>query len=238
MPTETPNPITPHPPAPVVRTQGPAQSVRPLAFVTSTGGPAKPVRNGEISSRPEGTHRPRPNVTTAPARAFTLIELLVVISIVVLLMALLFPALRRARRQAETVACQANLHQWALFLQQYTSENDGRWVRVRQDSHKPWDWWRTISASYCGELKPVDQCPTKRWREDGRRRASVYGVNYWIHDCQHRDTSDFTIPYYWRCVDATRSPGRVPVLLDGAWGWTAPFPADSPPPTRTPVGGP
>ena len=62
-------------------------------------------------------------------RGFTLIELLVVISIIVLLMALLLPALSRARKQARAVACQANLKQWGLHFATFASENEGRLVK-------------------------------------------------------------------------------------------------------------
>jgi len=58
-------------------------------------------------------------------RAFTLIELLVVISIIALLMALLFPALSRARKQARAAVCQSNLKQWGLHLATYAGVNDG-----------------------------------------------------------------------------------------------------------------
>ncbi len=42
-------------------------------------------------------------------RGFTLIELLVVISIIAILMAILMPALKRAREQGQRAVCQGNL---------------------------------------------------------------------------------------------------------------------------------
>ena len=58
--------------------------------------------------------------------AFTLIELLVVISIVALLMAILLPALQRARKQARAAVCQAHLKQWGTILALYAEDSDGR----------------------------------------------------------------------------------------------------------------
>ena len=66
--------------------------------------------------------------------AFTLIELLVVISILVLLMAILLPALQRVRKQARAVACQANLRQWGTILALYTEANQGRLPRRKTDA--------------------------------------------------------------------------------------------------------
>lgn len=55
--------------------------------------------------------------------AFTLIELLVVIATIAVLLAILMPALRRAKMLAQGVACRANLRQiataWNLYLDDY-----------------------------------------------------------------------------------------------------------------------
>src|SRR5689334_21098557 len=50
---------------------------------------------------------------------FTLIELLVVVGIIAIVIAMLLPALRRARYQAEIVTCKSRLHQFYLGLSMY-----------------------------------------------------------------------------------------------------------------------
>jgi prepilin-type N-terminal cleavage/methylation domain-containing protein/prepilin-type processing-associated H-X9-DG protein len=61
-------------------------------------------------------------------KAFTLIELLVVIAIIALLMAILMPALNRAREQGKRAMCIGNLKQMTLAWIMYADDNDAKIV--------------------------------------------------------------------------------------------------------------
>ena len=58
------------------------------------------------------------------SRAFTLIELLVVIAIIAILMAVLMPALRKAKEQGQGAVCKGNLKGFSLAVAMYAQDND------------------------------------------------------------------------------------------------------------------
>jgi len=63
-------------------------------------------------------------------RGFTLIELLVVIAVIALLVALLLPALGRAKESGRRSACASNLRQLSVALAIYAGENEGAFPPV------------------------------------------------------------------------------------------------------------
>ncbi len=127
-------------------------------------------------------------------KSFTLIELLVVVAIIAVLVAILLPALQKARAHALRVSCSSNLKQMHLAFRMYLDDNQGSYPpwHVQNVTTGPWGpykdmGWSTILAGI-RDLNPsylpkegVDKgswvtiCPTepqeKRW-------ATSYGVNY------------------------------------------------------------
>jgi prepilin-type N-terminal cleavage/methylation domain-containing protein/prepilin-type processing-associated H-X9-DG protein len=63
---------------------------------------------------------------------FTLVELLVVIAIIALLMAVLLPALNKARKAAKRIVCMSNMRQLVVAWMTYAEQNDGKIVNGGQ----------------------------------------------------------------------------------------------------------
>jgi prepilin-type N-terminal cleavage/methylation domain-containing protein len=59
-------------------------------------------------------------------KAFTLIELLVVIAVIALLLAILMPALKKAKEQGQCASCQANLKNYSYAIFMYLNDSDDR----------------------------------------------------------------------------------------------------------------
>src|SRR4051794_23713612 len=64
-------------------------------------------------------------------RAFTLTEMMVVVGVIAVLMALLLPAIARAREGANRAACGSNLRQIGNLLLNYSVQNNAAYPRTK-----------------------------------------------------------------------------------------------------------
>lgn len=110
--------------------------------------------------------------------AFTLVELLVVIGIIAILIAILMPALQRARVQAQQTQCLSNMRQIGTTLTMFANEHKGFLVKAwfnsgpsdpatgdlswnyRDDgSEHTWEWSYVLST-YVNKSQNVFRCPS------------------------------------------------------------------------------
>jgi prepilin-type N-terminal cleavage/methylation domain-containing protein/prepilin-type processing-associated H-X9-DG protein len=191
-------------------------------------------------------------------RAFTLVELLVVVGIIALLLAILLPALGRARKQARAVVCLSNLHQLAAVFHAYLSENKGRPPVHGADGVLD----LLIPRNDTSTEPPLALCPeaTEFGRMIGRGqydsyngtahhawgvwyarppamdvpwwglRGSSYGINGWVYSLTPWSPAEWKP----RAVSPrTPRPDRVPLMADAAYPKPYPRPTDAPPKNLT-----
>lgn len=94
-------------------------------------------------------------------RAFTLIEMLVVVAIIVILAAMLLPALSRGKDQANKIKCVNNLHQLQMATQMYADDHEDQYPPRRQT---PNHWVPRLKEYYISDR--IVECPKGHLNED------------------------------------------------------------------------
>src|SRR4051794_10914887 len=186
-------------------------------------------------------------------RGFTVAEMLTVIGILVLLVAILIPAIGRLRRQAQGAACVANLRQLVFAYQVYAGNNDGRGPAFTFSKSDSWvEAFRSAASVDAGGTLYV--CPRvgadatsgdfgtafSSWtitldRPGGPAQVSgSYGFNAWLlaWDPKGKAGQQFSGGRPRQYTRGAADGGeRVPFFADAPWadGWPradAPAPPD------------
>ena len=180
-----------------------------------------------LEVRTKGGH---PNLRGPLLTGFTLIELLVVISVMSLLMAVLIPALAKARQQCKRTVCLSNLRQMATAAQVYTQAFDGYYPIAQYMQLTPgknfmyvWDFTiiyepgkRTVTPGLLWQgqtIERIQQCPSFKgpanWQLD-----SYTGYNYNTSYIGHGQGENIVLPA--KAISVKR-PSRCALFGDGQW---------------------
>mgnify|MGYP006272966833 FL=1 len=104
---------------------------------------------------------------------FTLVELLVVVAIIALLIALLLPALGRAREAVSLSVCGSNLRQMGVAASTHAAERDGWYPQVfRNNSAQSSGYWGPYAYPRYWRLDHTDP-------DDDRWMGGDYNPNQW-----------------------------------------------------------
>ena len=166
------------------------------------------------------THPARPHL--ARRGGFTLVELLVVIGIIAILLAILLPALNRAKLQASNVKCLANLRTIGQAMVMYANQHKDRLPNSNPKATTSVDApvetfyvLKQLCEQYMGGVVGVYHCPSDDFNEEPKSLLALTTADWNVNNST-RMSYDFYSPYWQpeKGPRLTRLRGKAPLAWD------------------------
>lgn len=140
------------------------------------------------------------NTDSRSPGGFTLVELIVVVAVIAILISLLVPVLGRARSEAETVKCRANLKSLGLALNLY-AQNNNQDYPVAERCHNPHLDLLELTAGYVNPPE-LFYCPANTEPDQTYTPANVAAgnISYFYFCAEKRPTNLDTAAFLQRSV--------------------------------------
>lgn len=145
------------------------------------------------------------------ASFFTLIELMAVISIIVLLMSVLLPALKKSKERASTLQCLNNQKQYNVAMMSYYMDYN----HLTMNINYAYSWCSILRDSNYLKEGSVYFCPAETAAKTLQQTTykSTYGINVYI---SYYDTSTGLFkPHAIRKLEQVRNPSAACLGADG-----------------------
>jgi prepilin-type N-terminal cleavage/methylation domain-containing protein/prepilin-type processing-associated H-X9-DG protein len=176
--------------------------------------------------------------------AFTLVELLVVVGIIAVLIAILLPAMARARDQARRTQCMAQLRNMGQSIWMYAGENKGKIPQHASTGPQPYWLWDVAFPTRDAMVKPPQE---GQILPAGGARQVLYCPSFaeqnvdelWQFDSNKDGTPDFTVLGYvfmgFRPDPANPKTTTFPQMTVGSRSYIETLRPPAPPVTTPPI---